>query len=291
VSGDPITARCTQRHRSPIAYSITYLGGIKKMKHRNRSIIVIMILAALLLAACGPRSEETATIEEEEPAIVELIEGTELNRLTLAGRAAERLGIETMPVRMEVITRERTFGGVVEALPDAGEDTSIVRIRVPISLNEMELLAPGQSALVMPLYDDEDDDDDELLGLTAEELARDDLDDTEPDDLEDDNAIAFYYVDNANQRLALGQKVGVRLSLAGSGEERVVVPDSAVIYDLQGATWVYVNPEPLVFHRAPITIDFIQDGLAVLSEGLEVGTEVATVGVAELYGIDTGVGK
>jgi hypothetical protein len=264
------------------------------MKHNNRWMVVTLILAALLLAACGGQgSEGTASEEVEEPAIVELIEGTELNRVSLAEQAAERLGIETTPVRMEAITRERTFGGVVEALPEAAEDTSIVRVRVPLSLNDMELLAPGQSALVMPLYDDEDndDDDDELLGLTAEELARDDTGSTEPDDLEDGSVIVFYEVDNVDKRLALGDKVGVRLSLAGSGEERVVVPDSAVIYDLQGATWVYVSPEPLVFHRAPVTIDFIQDGLAVLSDGPEVGTAVATVGVAELYGADTGVGK
>jgi multidrug efflux pump subunit AcrA (membrane-fusion protein) len=272
---------------------MTFLGGIKKMKHNNRWIVVILVLAAVLLVACGGQGPEQAGTEEEEPAVVELLDGTELNRVTLTARAAERLGIETTPVRMEVVTRQRTFGGVVEARPDAAEDTSIVRVRVPLNLNDMELLAPGQSALVMPLYDDEDngDDDDELLGLTGQEVVEDDLDDTEPDDLEDGSVIVFYDVENTDQRLALGDKVGVRLSLAGSGEERVVIPDSAVIYDLNGETWTYVSPEPLVFHRAPITIDYVQDGLAVLSDGPEVGTEVATVGVPELYGADTGVGK
>jgi multidrug efflux pump subunit AcrA (membrane-fusion protein) len=261
------------------------------MKHNNRWMALFLVLVTLLLVACGGQeAEETST--EDVPAVVELIEGTELNRVTLTGRAAERLGIETTPVRMEVVTRQRTFGGVVEARPDAAEDTSIVRVRVPLNLNDMELLAPGQSALVMPLYDDEDsDDDDELLGLTGQEVVEDDLDDTEPDDIEDGSVIVFYDVDNTDQRLALGDKVGVRLSLAGSGEERVVIPDSAVIYDLNGETWTYVSPEPLVFHRAPITIDYVQDGLAVLSDGPEVGTEVATVGVPELYGADTGVGK
>jgi hypothetical protein len=79
--------------------------------------------------------------------------------------------------------------------------------------------------------------------------------------------------------------------MAGSGEKRIAVPYSAVIYDLNGNTWVYVSPEPLVFVREPITIDYIQGDMAILSEGPAIGTEVATVGVAELYGADTGVGK
>ena len=64
-----------------------------------------------------------------------------------------------------------------------------------------------------------------------------------------------------------------------------------VIYDLDGATWVYTSPEPLVFVRYPIVVDYIEGDQAYLVEGPPAGTEVATVGVAELYGADTGVGK
>jgi hypothetical protein len=248
------------------------------MKHGNRWIIVIMILAALLLVACGgQKSEETAA--EEEPALVEPIEGTELNRVTLAARAAERLGIQTTQVSEQLITRERTVGGLVEA----GEDASIVRVRVPLIVSDAERIAQGQSALVYTL-----DDDDDESGFEAFEL--DDIDGPGEED-DDDDFVRYYQVDNAGQQLAVGDRVSVRLNMTGSGEQRVVIPYAAVVYDLQGATWVYVSPEPLVFHRAPVTIDFIQGDLAILSDGPAVGTEVAIVGVAELYGADTGVGK
>lgn len=76
-----------------------------------------------------------------------------------------------------------------------------------------------------------------------------------------------------------------------NGQQSLTIPYAAVIYGLQGETWAYTNPEPLTYVRAPITIDFIDDDIAVLSNGPPPGTEVAIVGVAELYGIETGVGK
>ncbi len=75
------------------------------------------------------------------------------------------------------------------------------------------------------------------------------------------------------------------------GQQYTVLPYSALIYDLNGGTWVYVSPAPLTYHREPITVDFISGDLLYLIDGPPKGTEVATVGVAELYGIDTGVGK
>jgi Cu/Ag efflux pump CusA len=68
-----------------------------------------------------------------------------------------------------------------------------------------------------------------------------------------------------------------------------VLPYSAVIYDLMGATWVYTNPEPLTYVREPITIAYVQLDTAVLAAGPDLGTRIVTVGAAELYGAETGV--
>jgi hypothetical protein len=64
-----------------------------------------------------------------------------------------------------------------------------------------------------------------------------------------------------------------------------------VIYDLYGGTWLYTSPDVLTFVRTPIVVDSIDGDVAVLAEGPAIGTPVATVGVAELYGADTGIGK
>ena len=76
-----------------------------------------------------------------------------------------------------------------------------------------------------------------------------------------------------------------------SGVQRKVIPYAAVLYDTQGNTWAYTNPEPLRFVRQSIKIDRIEGDLAVLTDGPPSGTAVVTVGVAELFGIEFGVGK
>jgi hypothetical protein len=68
------------------------------------------------------------------------------------------------------------------------------------------------------------------------------------------------------------------------------VPYAAVIYDPHGKTWVYTSPQSRTFVRQPIEVDFVQEDVAYLSDGPPAGTEVATVGAAELYGTEFKVG-
>ncbi len=72
-----------------------------------------------------------------------------------------------------------------------------------------------------------------------------------------------------------------------NGAKRTVIPYAAIIYDTEGATWVYLNPEPLTFVRHPITVDDIKGDQAFLSDPLPAGSAVVTVGVAELYGAES----
>jgi len=146
------------------------------MQHRNRWMIVALIIAALPLAACA---RPLASASTEKPSIVEEIEGSEFKRVVLTQKAAERLDIQTVPVRDEEV----------------------------------------------------------------------------------------------------------------DGAQRLVVPYAAVIYGLKGETWAYTNPEPLVFVRQPISVDYIEGDVAVLLEGPPAGIAVVTVGGAELYGAETGVSK
>jgi len=78
--------------------------------------------------------------------------------------------------------------------------------------------------------------------------------------------------------------------LAPAVPGRTVVDYSALIYDANGGAAVYTNPEPLVFVRAPVTVDNIQGSQAFLSNGPPPGAAVVTVGAPELFGIDSGIG-
>ncbi|HET7168013.1 MAG TPA: hypothetical protein VFI69_02315 [Candidatus Limnocylindrales bacterium] len=79
----------------------------------------------------------------------------------------------------------------------------------------------------------------------------------------------------------------VEVTTRGSG---LAIPYAAVIYDSKGGTWAYAASEALTFQRAAIAIDTIDGDEALLSDGPEAGTSVVTVGAAELYGAETGVG-
>jgi hypothetical protein len=76
------------------------------------------------------------------------------------------------------------------------------------------------------------------------------------------------------------------------GTQRRAMPYAAIIYDKAGDTWAYTaGPEPGTFVRASVSVDSINGDIAYLKDGPAVGTRVVTVGVAELYGAEFGVGK
>ena len=143
------------------------------MRHRIRWIVAIAAVLPLLLTACGGSSSSEE--EASGPATVELIEGTDLSRITLTAKAAERLDVQT---------------------------AAVVK--------------------------------------------------------------------------------------SGAGK---VIPYSAVLYSPTGETWAYVSSEPMTFMRYAIVVDRIDGNKAYLSKGPAAGAKVATVGVAELFGAESGLGQ
>jgi ABC-type oligopeptide transport system substrate-binding subunit len=99
-------------------------------------------------------------------------------------------------------------------------------------------------------------------------------------------------------RVTLSEDAARRLDITtapiaalGGGTARTAMPYAAVLYDPNGDTWAYTNPEPLVFVRSPITVVTIEGNRAVLSDGPAAGTQVVTVGAAELLGAEYEVGE
>jgi hypothetical protein len=67
------------------------------------------------------------------------------------------------------------------------------------------------------------------------------------------------------------------------------VPYSAILYDADGTTFVYVSPEPLSFQREEVEVDRVEGDEAILAKGPAAGTQVLTRGVQEVYGTEFGV--
>lgn len=80
-----------------------------------------------------------------------------------------------------------------------------------------------------------------------------------------------------------------RIGLETTTTDGSSVPDSAIWIDVEGLEWVYTSPEPGRFVREQVEVERYEDGVANLAEGLPPGTEVVTVGVAELIGSEFGI--
>jgi hypothetical protein len=90
--------------------------------------------------------------------------------------------------------------------------------------------------------------------------------------------------ERAAERIGL-QTAPVREEMVG-GARRLVVPYGAIMYDTKGATWTFVNTEPLVYVRHKIVVEDVLGDRVILSEGPAAGTSVVTVGAAELMGAE-----
>ncbi len=79
-------------------------------------------------------------------------------------------------------------------------------------------------------------------------------------------------------------RLGIKTEPAGT-----TIPLSAVLYDKDGKTWTFTNPEPGVYIRRPVAIAKVADQVVTLQSGPPAGTAVVTVGAAELLGTEYGV--
>lgn len=68
--------------------------------------------------------------------------------------------------------------------------------------------------------------------------------------------------------------------------QKLTVSYWAILYDSAGKTWVYTNPEPLVYVRQSIAVERINGDLALLTDGPPAGTAVVTTGAEELFGAE-----
>lgn len=235
---------------------------------------------------------------------VEPIEGSPLKRLILTKHAVERLDLKTMPLGQEEVVRMRVFSGEVELVPEpkklpelatnttgaTASDAEPLRVRVNLG-TESQAVVATKAALVSKLDDEDDDSDDD--DISADPQAADDEDGDDKDDAMDGKAamvVRYFLLKGGSHGLVAGERVSVKLPTTASGQIKLVVPYSAIIYDTKAQAWVYTSPAALTFVRQPVEIDFIEGNKVVLVSGPALATPIVTVGVAELWGAEAGMG-
>ena len=223
-------------------------------------------------------------------------------RMVLDSNDVRRIGVQTVPVREEKVVRRIVVVAKVEDEPTDNAATNdgdlAPAATTELAQNDASSLSDVQIRVLLDKNTADDADDD--AGQYDDE---DDAEIVAPgDDDEDETPVRakrvlikgaaapntlYFKVKSGTQGLQPGQSVGVRLAEPGSNTPKKVVPYSAILYDLTGDTWVYTNPEPSVFVREQVDIERIEKDLAVLNTGPAVGTQVVTIGAAELYGAES----
>ena len=100
----------------------------------------------------------------------------------------------------------------------------------------------------------------------------------------------YFAPTEASENLRVGDRVTVALPLHAS-DRGVVVPSAAIVYDLQGGTWVYEALGDHKYARRRVGLKSQAGNKALIDRGLDAGKNVVTSGAAELFGTEFGVGK
>ena len=208
-------------------------------------------------------------------------------------RLAQNLVPDSAALALSTMTLASPFDGVIRQINVAPQQTVAtgaelfevasqhpVWVRVPIYVGDLSTLDPQQPAQVEGL--------DHASG-SASRAARA----VQGPPLGETNAASadlFFELSNADSRFRLGEKVRVTLTQRRDTES-LLVPFSAILYDIHGGTWVYARTAPQVYARQRVELHHVADSLAVLTRGPAPEVEVVSVGAAEIFGTEFGGGK
>jgi hypothetical protein len=82
------------------------------------------------------------------------------------------------------------------------------------------------------------------------------------------------------------ERTGLETEKVRVADGRKIVPYASLIYDPEGKTYVYTSPKRLTYLRVPVKVKGVSGDDVIVSDGPTAGTQVVTVGTAEVYGVE-----
>jgi len=155
-----------------------------------------------------------------------------------------------------------------------------VWVRVPVYVGDLARIDLQKDATVIPLG----------TGQSPASYSARPVQGPPLSDANSASADIFFELANSDRLLRIGQKVKISLLLIAPAES-LVIPMSALLYDINGGKWVYVKTAAHIYSRRRVEVSHIVDGNAVLTRGLNPGDEVVVAGAEEIFGTEFGVGK
>ena len=238
---------------------------------------------AVAAAAATPGALHAAS-PKNEPATVEAIAGSDLHRLTLQARAAERLGIETTVMKATMVGRNRIV---------AAEPVAVAAIVAAANAGQSDAspaAADGVWLKILPIWDAAAISRD-LPARVFPASSRDTFapQEAQPAIPPKAEAGTLYYFLKGGGAL-LNPKNRVLIELPYKPARRTPVPRSATFYDANGGTWVYEMTAPLTYVRHAVRVAYYEDDVAFLDDGPAEGAQIVTVGAQLLQGVEFKVG-
>jgi RND family efflux transporter MFP subunit len=209
--------------------------------------------------------------------------------LNAAGERLKAIGQTTVGSQGEILIRA-PFAGTILAVSAAEGQT--VAASAPLA----EIAQVSTLWVKVPLYAGDANDIDaakpaSVTTLGSEQSPRTAVRVTAPPSANSASASIdlFYELKGGGAALRPGERVTVRLPLKTT-ERGLVVPDSAVLYDINGGTWVYEDRGGGTYARRRVEIARHSGSLAIVARGIDAGVRVVTAGAAELFGTEFGAG-
>ncbi|HXT68806.1 MAG TPA: efflux RND transporter periplasmic adaptor subunit [Vicinamibacterales bacterium] len=189
----------------------------------------------------------------------------------------------TAPFDGQIIAMRAAAGQVVAAGATVAEvaQTSDLWVRVPVFAGDLHDIDASQSVVAA------------LLGQEVSGPWRDLRRVSGPPAANSSAASVDLYFQVSASNLGTsrpGERLSVQLPLK-STSKGLVVPRSAVVYDINGGTWVYEDRGQNHFARKRVELGGPAGQRVVIVRGLSEGMTIVTVGAAELYGTEFYVSK
>jgi hypothetical protein len=85
------------------------------------------------------------------------------------------------------------------------------------------------------------------------------------------------------------RRLGIDTSPVEGEPGDLTIPYGALVYAPDGTSWAFVQLQPGVYQRAPVTVATVVDDVVRLTNGPAPGTQVVSVASAELIGVEAGI--
>jgi RND family efflux transporter MFP subunit len=207
----------------------------------------------------------------------------------LKGNASASLAnsLSTLDIEAPVTGRiQRVFSTpsqVVAAAAPIAEiaATNALWVRVPVYAGDVDRVEKGKPATVQLVND---------FGGAKETFTANQVQGPQTADPLNTSVDLYYGISNTDNRFRPGERVSVDIPFKGKSTG-LVIPFSAIAYDIHGNSWVYQQTDSLSFERKRVEIERVEDKMAVIKRGLKGGEKIVTIGTAELFGTEFGGGK